>query len=326
MTYLQNHTILSSNDLDEVRVSIEDIASRHDLDIKERNAEFNARIAAVACDDLSLMHVSFGNSRLTVDSSEEDDDGLLLYIVTSGTGVAQHCGQEMEFFSDTGFMRDLALPIRATEDNFSAFALRLSKGKLKNYTRSVVGEDVDLTGLRFDPMIDPSTPGWDVFRNTVHYVAEALDGPLREMHNPIVTTQMKDALVTQCLSLLPNSYQHMINGLTVTEVVPYYVKRARDYIHAHADKKLGLAEIAAVAGCGYRGLQKGFMDAYGIPPMAYLRAVRLKRVRAVLITEPGGKTVSEIATQWGFGHMGRFAKDYQREFGELPSETIRKYL
>jgi AraC-like DNA-binding protein len=325
MTYLQNHTILSSGDLDEVRESIRHLASRHDLDVKGRNDDFYARIAAAECDDLSLMHVTFGNSRLTVESSEEDDDGLLLYIVTSGAGVAQHCGQEMDFFPNAGFMRDLAAPVSAVEDNFSALVLRLSKDKLTNYTRSLVGEDVELSGLQFDPAIDPSTPGWNVFRNTVHYVAEALDGPLREMQNPFVTTQMKDILVAQCLSLMPNSYQDIVNGHAIAAVVPYYVKRAREYIHSHADQKLGLAEIAAAAGCGYRGLQKGFMDAFGTTPMGYLRIVRLKRVRAILKTAPYGKTVAEIAKQWGFTHMGRFAQDYQREFGELPSETIRKH-
>jgi len=29
-----------------------------------------------------------------------------------------------------------------------------------------------------------------------------------------------------------------------------------------------------------------------------------------------------IANQYGFWHMGQFAKDYNNLFGELPSETI----
>lgn len=326
MTYLQNHTILSSGDLDEVRESIKNLAARHDLDVKGRQADFHARVAAVERDDINLMHVTFGNARLSVESSEEDDDGLLLYLVTSGTGVAQHCGEELEFSANAGFMRDLAVPVSATEDDFGAVVLRLSKNKLKNHARSLVGDDIDLKGLRFNPAIDPATPGWNVFRHTVDYVAHNLDGPLRDVQNPFITTQMKDMLFTQCLSLLPNSYQDVMNGRAVTEIVPYYVKRARDHIHAHAHKKLGLADIAAAAGCGYRGLQKGFMDAYGKPPIAYLRTVRLKRVRTILKTELNGKTVAEVARQWGFSHMGRFAKDYQREFGELPSETIRKYV
>jgi AraC-like DNA-binding protein len=324
MTYLQNHKILSSTDLDQVRESIMNLASRHDLDVKGSDAQFKACVAAVQCGDLSLMHVTFGESRLSVKSSEEDPDGLLLYMVTSGLGVAQHCGKEVEFSSGEGFMRNLAAPVSATEDNFGAFVLRLSKDKLKNHARSLVGEDVDLMGLSFDPVIDSSAPGWNVFRNTVYYVAEVLDGPLRELHNPIVTAQMEDILLTQCLSLLPNSYQDLMNGHDVTKVVPYYIKRARDYIHAHADKKIGLADIAAVAGCGYRGMQRGFMDAYGTTPMAYLRIVRLKRIRAILRGELGGHAISDVAKQWGFTHMSRFARDYCREFGELPSETVRK--
>lgn len=325
MTYLQNHTILSSSDLDEVRESIKNLASRHDLDVHGHNAHFSARVAAVECDDLNLMHVSFGNTRLSVESSEEDDDGLLLYIVTSGKGVACHSGCEVEFSPGTGFMRDLSAPVSATEDNFSALVLRLSKSKLKNHTRALVGENVDLMGLKFDPLIEPAMPGWNVFRNTVRYVAEALDGSLQELQNPMITTQMTDMLFTQCLSLLPNSYQDVMNDRATTLVVPYYVKRARDYIHAHLDKKLGLSDISMAAGCGYRGLQKGFMDAFGMTPMTYVRSVRLKRIRAILTTDTNGKTVSEIAQQWGFTHMGRFAQDYQREFGELPSETIRKH-
>lgn len=325
MTYLQNHTILSSTDLDEVRESIMDLASRHDFDIKGPNAELNVRVAAVESGDISLMHVTLDATKLSVTSSEQDPDGLLLYMLTSGSGVAQHCGKELTFSAGRGFMRDLAAPVSATEDNFGAFVLRLSKDKLKNHARSLVGEDVDLMGLSFDPAIDPSSLGWDVFRNTVHYVAKALDGPLRELHNPIVTAQMEDIVFTQCLSLLPNSYHDIMNGQDVSQVVPYYIKRARDYIHAHADKKIGLADISAVAGCGYRGIQRGFMDAYGTTPMAYLRIVRLKRVRAILQAEPGGNAISEVAKQWGFTHMGRFSQDYYREFAELPSETVRTH-
>jgi len=28
--------------------------------------------------------------------------------------------------------------------------------------------------------------------------------------------------------------------------------------------------------------------------------------------------------RWGFTHLGFFARDYKKMFGELPSETLRK--
>jgi AraC-like DNA-binding protein len=34
--------------------------------------------------------------------------------------------------------------------------------------------------------------------------------------------------------------------------------------------------------------------------------------------------ITEAAAEWGFWHMGKFAADYRRQFGELPSETLRR--
>lgn len=324
MTYLRNHTILSSTDLDEVRESIKNLSSPHDFDVRGKRVALDARVAAAQCGDLSLLHVTFGDVGIDVKSPEEDADGLLLYVITSGAGNLRHGAKDMEFSGESGFFRDLAVPVNASEEGFGSFVVPLSKEKLKAHARSLIGDEANLMGLTFDPEIDFTTPGGRLVRNTVHYIAEALDSPLHELNNPIVSAQMGDMLLTQCLTLLPNSYQDVLNGRSVTTVVPYHVKRAREYIHAHADKKVGLADIATAAGCGYRGVQRGFVDAYGISPMAYLRAVRLKRVRALLLMGQGESVICDVAKKWGFTHMGRFAQAYCREFGELPSETVRK--
>jgi AraC-like DNA-binding protein len=34
--------------------------------------------------------------------------------------------------------------------------------------------------------------------------------------------------------------------------------------------------------------------------------------------------VHDVATRWGFWNLGEFAADYRRQFGELPSETLRR--
>jgi AraC family ethanolamine operon transcriptional activator len=34
--------------------------------------------------------------------------------------------------------------------------------------------------------------------------------------------------------------------------------------------------------------------------------------------------VVEIASGWGFTHMGQFSADYRRMFGEKPSETLHR--
>jgi transcriptional regulator GlxA family with amidase domain len=58
--------------------------------------------------------------------------------------------------------------------------------------------------------------------------------------------------------------------------------------------------------------------------MAYLRTVRMQRVREDLLKACDGDTVSAIATRWGFFEFGRFAGQYRKLYGETPSETLRR--
>jgi AraC-like DNA-binding protein len=52
--------------------------------------------------------------------------------------------------------------------------------------------------------------------------------------------------------------------------------------------------------------------------------VRLEKVREDLArAEPGTDSVTEVATRWGFLHLGRFAAAYRSAFGEHPSQTLR---
>ena len=35
--------------------------------------------------------------------------------------------------------------------------------------------------------------------------------------------------------------------------------------------------------------------------------------------------MSQIANDWGFYHLGKFAQDYRHLFGERPSVTLSRY-
>jgi transcriptional regulator GlxA family with amidase domain len=61
-----------------------------------------------------------------------------------------------------------------------------------------------------------------------------------------------------------------------------------------------------------------------MPPMAYLREIRLKRVHAELSAAvPGLTSVTEVATRWGFVHLSRFASVYRAKFARTRPETLR---
>lgn len=82
-------------------------------------------------------------------------------------------------------------------------------------------------------------------RSTVEYIANTLDQPLQQFDNPLVLSGLKDLLLTNVLTLLPNSYTDLLENRPTSTVVPYHVKRARDYIHANAHTPITLESLVA---------------------------------------------------------------------------------
>ena len=58
--------------------------------------------------------------------------------------------------------------------------------------------------------------------------------------------------------------------------------------------------------------------------MRYLKNLRLDRARMRLINSGLNANITQIAIMSGFGHLGNFAAEYKRRFGESPSETARR--
>ena len=109
----------------------------------------------------------------------------------------------------------------------------------------------------------------------------------------------------------------------VPSAAPRDVKRAIDYIEANLAAPVRLSDIVAASDVPGRTLLKHFERFRGVSPMEYLRAARFEAVRQALQDEGTGDTVADVATAWGFSHMGRFATEYRKRFGERPSETRR---
>jgi transcriptional regulator GlxA family with amidase domain len=88
---------------------------------------------------------------------------------------------------------------------------------------------------------------------------------------------------------------------------------------------IGVAELCRIVGVERRTLARAFQEIHGTTPSRYLRATRLNLAREALLV-PGAecKTVTEIATRFGFRELGRFAAAYRAVFGESPSETMRR--
>ena len=100
------------------------------------------------------------------------------------------------------------------------------------------------------------------------------------------------------------------------------LRLALEYVEEQADYAPTIKDICQASGASYRTLNRAFLDRFGVTPKQYLQAVRLSGVRKDLRRMGPDSAITDTANNWGFWHMGQFARDYRRQFGELPSETF----
>lgn len=105
---------------------------------------------------------------------------------------------------------------------------------------------------------------------------------------------------------------------------PQIAFRARDYLVAHSDEPLRIADVANTLGVSIRVLQLSFRKAYGCSPLQFLIQCRLDNAHVRLLAATSNDTVTAIAWQCGFIQPSVFAARYRERFGELPSETLKR--
>jgi len=141
--------------------------------------------------------------------------------------------------------------------------------------------------------------------------------------NPVTMGLFEQMIMTRLLLSHPHSYTEALRRHE-RPIAPRDIKRAVDYLEAHLDAPVTLADLVAAAGVAGRTLLQHFRDAKGVSPIRYLRNARFAKVREALARAQPGDSVTAIAMSWGFTHMGRFAVEYRKRFGESPSETLRQ--
>jgi AraC-like DNA-binding protein len=100
------------------------------------------------------------------------------------------------------------------------------------------------------------------------------------------------------------------------------VFRARRHIATHLATRLTRDTLASTSGTSWRTLSRAFLEVLDEPPGAYIRRLRLHRIRRDLTSpEMAGSAVAAIAARWGMAEPGRMAGWYRDLFGESPSTT-----
>ncbi len=138
--------------------------------------------------------------------------------------------------------------------------------------------------------------------------------------NPAACAQLGDELLDDLAGRLGAADESAVRLRAGS--YPRIAQRARDVMLERMDRHLSIEELCAAIGCSRRALQYAFSSVYGVNPLAYLRTLRLNAARRDLLHPKPATRVHDVAARLGFWHFPRFAQEYSKMFGELPSHTL----
>ena len=105
---------------------------------------------------------------------------------------------------------------------------------------------------------------------------------------------------------------------TISAVV---ARRLRDYVESHLDRRITLADLAAIAGVGEHRLLAGFRQHFGTTPAQFVLDRRIERASRMLVQPHYG--IADIALATGFSNHSHFSAAFRRRTGQTPQQFRR---
>ncbi|KTT30986.1 AraC family transcriptional regulator [Pseudomonas oryzihabitans] len=171
------------------------------------------------------------------------------------------------------------------------------------------------TGVRFEPQA-----GGDGVAGTFLALLELLCREAEEAATPGTSALYERLVASKLLALVENSTWSASIPLAA---VSQRFDRLQAFIDQHLGEDISVERLMQVANVSRRTLYSLFERHVGVAPGDYIRQCKLDQVRQRLL-EPRATSVTAVALDLGFVHLGRFAEVYRKRFGELPSATWKR--
>ena len=208
-------------------------------------------------------------------------------------------------------------------DRFSQLSLMLPRDVARLELEDLLGEPAERP-LEFTADLNMRGAGGQTILHALRLIDRAAAEKDGALTHPLAAQRLEQMLLHSLLFGQPHNYTAALTG-PAPEAGTRPVAKAAEFLRADPGHPWTVAEVAAKVSLSVRSLQEAFRRSLDTTPMAYLRSIRLEKVHHELATaDPGTVTVTEVATRWGFLHLGRFASAYTRAFGEYPSATLRQ--
>lgn len=317
---LEKQRIFHSRDPDEARTFLRDKQFRFDLSHRVA-AQLDVRINGIYLPNLYVGYIQYGSPAEVRTNPARNDYWLQLPIreqievTVAREGIV--CGPCRGAVSSP--TSGLRIRARGTGARLN---ISLTASALIRQLAGLLGATPTMP-LEFAPSMDLSSGYGRSLAQYVQLAVADFEQAGAMAWDALTTSLFEQFIMCRLLLSHPNTYSGELLRGRERSLTPRDLRRAIEYMDANLAAPITIADIAEASGIAGRTLFQYFRDFRGTSPMRHLRHARFEKVRQALQRAEPDEGVAQVATRWGFSHLGRFAVEYRKRFGESPSGTLR---
>ena len=316
---LEWHRVLDSRDAEETHAFYNTMAFRFDLAARDA-AQLDACVSGIYLPGIYIGRAQYGAPVALGPSRVRNDYWVHLPIKGMWEAAVGHdtfvCDSRLATVSSP--TREVMLHCNAGAARFS---LSVTSEALKRQLTALLGQS-PVKPLEFVPTMNLANGYGGRFANMLSSAIIEFERGCTVRWSPTTLMDFSEFVLTSLLLYHPHNYSDALRR-SARMVTPRDIRHAVDYLEAHLDSPLTVADLVAASQVAGRTLFLHFRDFTGMSPMRYLRNLRFAKVRDALLRAEPEESVTVIAMACGFTHMSRFALEYRHRFGERPSDTLR---
>lgn len=290
------------------------------INFSQLNSEqFQSRVFQAKTDLMLLSHVHFG---CVVEHKGATPTGMRTFALP-------YAGcSEFNWFGHTVDHNDLLIfPVHGANDAFSKTGFKIMTFSFPESELVKLFEDNSIH--KVSHFLKP----YEMVKKLPKKYLDELRVLLFEFEQALKDTEHSEYRLSFIKTVQKQIIVTLFNVLIDSKFNPQYInqkhfkllKQVSEYIDVHIDDKICMGELCIITQVSDRTIQKIFKSFIGLTPKSYILGKKLYKVHRQLWNEKNSNvTITEIIADTGFWHMGQFAADYAKLFGELPSETIKR--
>lgn len=316
---LSRYRVAHSKDQDEFKSLVAGVFRDHELSVQRSSGYFAAELDHCPLGDISVNYIAYG-AEVHVDPGCLNDF-YLIHVPLKGTSVVEVSGELVHTNPEQAVICSPSHRVRFQwSDECGVLAIRIERSAVERQMTALAGAPV-LRSPSFDPRLPfDQDSSW---RNLSNFLCSELGRERHMFMPPGARAALGQMLITALLTQHDHDLRHLLDRPGAS-IAPRHVRKAEEFMAARLGQPLTMVDIVEAVGVSERTLFEGFRRFRNTSPMAWLKARRMEKAHEALLQGAPNASVTGIAMEWGFYHLGNFSAAYRDAYGERPSETLKK--